>query len=127
MADQDVIVNLAGESGAVRSMEAPIDDLDGNCRANLVLLEAIRASQPGRQAGVRRLAPAIRPPSALPVNEDHPREAMCVHAVHKNTIEEYLRVYGELFGLRYTIARVTNPYGPGPAGRRASLTASSIA
>ena len=61
VADHDLIVNLAGESGAVRSMEAPIDDLDGNCRANFVVLEAIRRHTARREAGVRRLAPAIRP------------------------------------------------------------------
>jgi nucleoside-diphosphate-sugar epimerase len=41
-----------------------------------------------------------------------------VHAVHKNTIEEYLRVYAQLFGLRYSVARVTNPYGPGQPATR---------
>jgi len=116
--DQDVIVNLAGESGAVRSMAAPVADLDGNCRANLVLLEAMRAHNPDAKLVFVGSRLQYGKPSTLPVHEDHPRQAMCVHAVHKNTIEEYLRVYGELFGLRYTIARVTNPYGPGqPAGR----------
>ena len=51
-----MIFNLAGESGAVRSMEDPWTDLDVNCRGNLVLLEALRAVNPRRQAGVRRLA-----------------------------------------------------------------------
>jgi len=118
VADQDVIVNLAGESGAVKSMEAPVADLDGNCRANLVLLEAMRAHNRGAKLVFVGSRLQYGKPSTLPVHEDHPRLAMCVHAVHKNTVEEYLRVYGELFGLRYTIARVTNPYGPGqPAGR----------
>jgi UDP-glucose 4-epimerase len=118
VADQDVIVNLAGESGAVKSMEAPVADLDGNCRANLILLEAMRAHNPEAKLVFVGSRLQYGKPSTLPVNEDHPRLAMCVHAVHKNTVEEYLRMYRELFGLRYTIARVTNPYGPGqPAGR----------
>ena len=116
--NHDLIVNLAGESGAVRSMEAPIDDLDGNCRANLVVLDAIRRHQPGAKLVFVGSRLQYGRPSALPVNEDHPRDALCVHAVHKNTIEDYLRVYAQLFGLRYSVARVTNPYGPGqPASR----------
>jgi UDP-glucose 4-epimerase len=116
--DQDVVVNLAGESGAVKSMEAPIADLDGNCRTNLILLEAMRAHNPVAKLVFVGSRLQYGKPSTLPVHEDHPRHAMNVHAVHKNTVEEYLRVYGELFGLRYTIARVTNPYGPGqPAAR----------
>ena len=118
IADHDLIVNLAGESGAVRSMEAPLDDLDGNCRANLVVLDAIRRYRPGAKLVFVGSRLQYGRPSALPVSEDHPRDALCVHAVHKNTIEEYLRVYAQLFGLRYAVARVTNPYGPGqPASR----------
>jgi len=118
IADHDLIVNLAGESGAVRSMESPLDDLDGNCRANLVVLDAIRRHNPGAKLLFVGSRLQYGRPSALPVNEDHPRDALCVHAVHKNTIEEYLRVYARLFGLRYSVARVTNPYGPGqPAAR----------
>jgi nucleoside-diphosphate-sugar epimerase len=40
--------------------------------------------------------------------------------VHKQTAEEYLRLYNRLFGLRSSVARVTNPFGPGqPSGRTA--------
>jgi UDP-glucose 4-epimerase len=118
IAEHDLIVNLAGESGAVRSMEAPIDDLDGNCRANLVVLDAIRRYRPSAKLVFVGSRLQYGRPSALPVSEDHSRDALCVHAVHKNTIEEYLRVYAQLFGLRYSVARVTNPYGPGqPASR----------
>lgn len=118
VAGQEVIVNLAGESGAVKSMEEPIADLEGNCRGNLVLLEAMRAHNPSAKLVFVGSRLQYGKPSTLPVSEDHARDALCVHAVHKNTIEDYLRVYSQLFGLRYTIARVTNPYGPGqPAGR----------
>ena len=118
IADHDLIVNLAGESGAVRSMEAPLDDLDGNCRANLVVLDAIRGHNPRAKLVFVGSRLQYGRPSSLPVNEDHPRDALCVHAVHKNTVEDYLRVYAQLFGLRYSVARVTNPYGPGqPAAR----------
>src|SRR5262245_30369350 len=46
VADQDIVFNLSGQSGAVRSMEDPWSDLDVNCRGNLVLLEAIRETNP---------------------------------------------------------------------------------
>ena len=35
VAGQDVVLNLAGQSGAVRSMQDPLSDLDANCRSNL--------------------------------------------------------------------------------------------
>jgi nucleoside-diphosphate-sugar epimerase len=118
VARHQVIVNLAGESGAVRSLEEPLVDLDGNCRANLVLLEAIRAHNPDAKLVFVGSRLQYGKPTTLPVSEDHSRLGLSVHAVHKNAIEEYLRVYKRLFGLRYTVARVTNPFGPGqPAAR----------
>lgn len=113
-----LIVNLAGESGAVRSLEDPLADLDGNCRVNLVLLDAIRAHNPSVKLVFVGSRLQYGKPVTLPVSEDHARHGLSVHAVHKNTIEEYLRVYADLCGLRYTVARVTNPFGPGqPAAR----------
>jgi UDP-glucose 4-epimerase len=117
---QHVVFNLSGQSGAVRSMEDPWPDLDINLRGNLVLLESLRAaSSPAKLvfAGSRL---QYGKPSSLPVREDDPGEALCLHAVHKRTVEQYLQLYAHLFGLTYTIARITNPYGPGqPKGRTA--------
>jgi UDP-glucose 4-epimerase len=54
------------------------------------------------------------------VAEDDAGDPTCLHAIHKATAEQYLRLYGTLFGLRFTVARVTNPFGPGqPRGRTA--------
>jgi nucleoside-diphosphate-sugar epimerase len=52
------------------------------------------------------------------VREDQAFEPLCLHAVHKSTVEQYLGVYQRLFGLRYAVARVTNPYGPGQPAQR---------
>jgi UDP-glucose 4-epimerase len=118
--EQETVFNLAGESGAVRSMEDPWTDLDVNCRGNLVLLEALRTVNPGAKLVFvgSRLEYGKQP--TQPVHEEQTPDPLCLHAIHKLTVEKYLRLYGSLFGLRYTIARVTNPYGPGqPAGRTA--------
>ena len=120
VAGQHVVFNLAGESGAVRSMEDPWTDLDVNCMGNLSLLEALRT--------VNREARLVFVGSRLqygkqhqqPVGEDQEPEPLCLHAVHKLTVERYLRLYATLYGVQYTIARVTNPYGPGqPESRTA--------
>jgi UDP-glucose 4-epimerase len=117
---QDVIFNLSGQSGAVRSMEDPWADLDINLRGNLVLLESLRAS--GCRAKLVFAGSRLQygKPLALPAGEDDGGDPLCLHAVHKRTVEEYLKLYAHLFGLTYTIARITNPYGPGqPKGRTA--------
>ena len=118
---QAAIFNLSGQSGAVRSMEIPWTDLDINCRGNLVLLEAIACAQPGHEAGRRRVTARVR--QAGTASRRLKRmldEPLCLHAIHKHTAEQYLQLYRRLFGMRYAVARVTNPYGPGqPSGRTA--------
>jgi UDP-glucose 4-epimerase len=120
VADRELIINLSGQSGAVRSMEDPWTDLDVNCRGNLVLLEALRARNRDAKvvfAGSRLQYGHV---DELPTSEDAPQTALCLHAIHKQTVEKYLDLYGRLFGIRYSIARITNPYGPGqPSSRTA--------
>jgi UDP-glucose 4-epimerase len=118
--DQQVVINLSGQSGAVRSMEDPWTDLDVNCRGNLVVLEALR--EVNRDAKMVFAGSRLQYGHAdvVPVAEDAPSEPLCLHAIHKRTVEQYLRLYGRLFGIRHATARITNPYGPGqPAGRTA--------
>jgi UDP-glucose 4-epimerase len=115
-----LIFNLSGQSGAVRSMEDPWTDLDVNLRGNLVLLEALRARNRGAKvifAGSRLQYGHV---DDLPVGEDAAQTALCVHAIHKQTVEKYFDLYSRLFGIRYSVARITNPYGPGqPSSRTA--------
>ena len=120
VAGQDLVFNLSGQSGAVRSMEDPWPDLDINLRGNLVLLESLRAANPRAKVVFAGSRLQYGKPDSLPVGEDDGGEPLCLHAIHKRTVEEYLKLYGHLFGLQYSIARITNPYGPGqPKGRTA--------
>ena len=115
-----VVFNLSGQSGAVRSMEDPWTDLDVNCRGNLVLLEAVREHNPAAKVVFLGSRLQYGRPANVPVSEETNGEPLCLHAVHKQTVEQYFRLYGRLFQLSFVIARLTNPYGPGqPRGRTA--------
>jgi len=117
---QDVVFNLAGQSGAVRSMEEPWDDLDVNGRGMLTLVEAVRRENPGARvvfAGSRLEYGSV---GSDPVAETHATDPLCVHAIHKLVAEQYLRLYARLYDMSYAVARITNPYGPGqPRSRTA--------
>jgi UDP-glucose 4-epimerase len=117
---QDVVFNLAGQSGAVRSMEDPWTDLDVNCRGTLVLLEALRTGNPDARLVFVSSRLAYGTGGGEPIDEERVPDPLCVHAVHKLAAEQYLRIYRRIYGLNVTIARLTNPYGPGqPAARTA--------
>ena len=120
VAGRAAVFNLAGRSGAVRSMEDPFTDLDVNCRGNLVLLEALRADAPAAKIVFPGSRLEYGRTGSRPVGEDDPLDPLCVHAVHKIAVENYLKIYRQLYGLRTTVLRITNPFGPGqPAGRSA--------
>jgi nucleoside-diphosphate-sugar epimerase len=51
-------------------------------------------------------------PLYLPVDEEHPLNPESMYAVHKITVEHYLRVLRAQRGLRYCAFRLSNPYGP---------------
>jgi nucleoside-diphosphate-sugar epimerase len=114
--DQEVIFNLAGKSGAADSNKTPLNDLDINCRGHLTVLEACRTFNPG----VTIIFPSSRlvygKPLYLPVDEKHPLVPESIYAAHKLAVENYHLIYGNLYGLKATVLRISNPYGPFQAG-----------
>jgi len=116
---QDLVFNVAGRSGAVQSVEDPAADLDVNCTGNLVLLECLRsASRFPRVVFVSSRLVYGRAGGDGPVHEDVALAPLCPHAVHKAAVEEYLGLYHRLFDMPFTVARLTNPYGPGQPQER---------
>ena len=118
VAGQDLVFNVSGQSGAVLSMEDPWTDLDVNCGGNLVLLDALRRDNPAAKLIFVSSRLAYGRVGDAPVNEDHETDPMCVHAVHKLAVEQYLKLYGRIYGLSWSAARLTNPYGPGQSPER---------
>jgi len=117
---QDVVYNLAGQSGAVRSMEDPWNDLDVNGRGMLTIIEAVRRETPTARvvfAGSRLEYGRV---GSARVAETHETDPLCLHAVHKLVAEQYLRLYERLYNISYAVARITNPYGPGQPRSRTS-------
>jgi nucleoside-diphosphate-sugar epimerase len=114
--DQELIFNLAGKSGAADSNKTPLNDLDINCRGQLNLLEACRVFNPG----VAIVFPSSRlvygKPRYLPVDEKHPLDPESIYAAHKLAVENYHLIYGRLYGLKATVLRISNPYGPFQSG-----------
>lgn len=110
--DQQVVFNLAGKSGAAESNQRPLNDLDINCRGQLTLLEACRAFNPGVTVVFTSSRLVYGKPRYLPVDEKHPLAPESIYASHKIAVENYHLLYGHLYGLKTTVLRVTNPYGP---------------
>ena len=51
-------------------------------------------------------------PKYLPVDEEHPVNPVDVNGITKHAAEQFHRLYHEVHGLRTTVVRLTNVFGP---------------
>lgn len=109
---QDFLFNLAGQTSHMDSMSDPFTDLEINARAQLSILEACRVHNPGVKivfAGTRQI---YGRPDYLPVDEKHPVRPVDINGIHKVAGEWYHLLYNNVYGLRSSVLRLTNTYGP---------------
>ncbi len=109
---QDFIFNLAGQTSHLDSMENPRADLEINCAAQLSILEACRAHNPGVKLVFASTRQIYGKPQYLPVDEKHPLHPVDVNGINKMAGEFYHRLYNNVHGLRACVLRLTNTIGP---------------
>jgi UDP-glucose 4-epimerase len=108
----DYLFNLAGQTSHTDSMENPFPDLEINARAQLSILEACRLYNPSIKIVFASTRQVYGKPQNLPVNESHPLVPVDVNGINKLAGEWYHLVYNNVYGIRTTVLRLTNTYGP---------------
>jgi UDP-glucose 4-epimerase len=112
VAGREVIFHLAGKSGPVASNASPLEDLDVNSRGMLTLLESCRRLNPGAKIVFPSSRLVYGANVEMPATEAAPTVPLSIYGIHKLAAEQYLLLYQRLHGLRASILRITNPYGP---------------
>lgn len=110
---QDFLFNLAGQTSHLDSMTDPQTDLDINASAQLSLLEACRKANPGIRIVFASTRQIYGRPDYLPVDERHPIRPVDVNGINKLAGEWYHLLYNNVYGIRSSVLRLTNTYGPG--------------
>jgi nucleoside-diphosphate-sugar epimerase len=108
----DAVFPFAGLSGAASSMQQPLADLEANGHGQLVVLETLRAHNPGAHVVFPGSRLQYGPCQRLPVDEDHPQRPVSIYGVHKMLGEQYCRLYSRAYGIPAATLRISNPYGP---------------
>jgi UDP-glucose 4-epimerase len=110
--EKDYIFNLAGQVSHGDSMRDPQLDLEVNCVSTMNLVEACRK----HNAHARLLYTSTRQvygrPQRLPVSETHPTLPIDVNGINKLAAEYYHLLYDSTYGIRSTVLRLTNTFGP---------------
>ncbi|MGB7539846.1 MAG: NAD-dependent epimerase/dehydratase family protein [Anaerolineales bacterium] len=107
----DVVYHLISTTVPQISNDNPISDVEANVLGTLHLLNAVKnvnvkkivfSSSGGTVYGI---------PQEIPIKESHPTEPTSSYGISKLTIEKYLHLYFNLYGLDYCILRPANAYG----------------
>ncbi|PYJ11704.1 MAG: NAD-dependent epimerase [Verrucomicrobia bacterium] len=109
---KDYLFNLAGQTSHLDSMINPGPDLEINCRAQLSILEACRACNPGIKVIFASTRQIYGRPNYLPVTEAHPLNPVDVNGINKMAAEKYHLLYSDVYGIQATALRLTNTIGP---------------
>ena len=122
LAGAEAIVHLAGLADASLSAEDPVGYTTVNALGTLNVLEAARAG--GARAGVVfASSQRVYEPWRGPLSEDAPIGPTTVYGWGKLAAEEFVQMYGRLYGVPTVTLRLFTVYGP---GQRAAGGASGL-
>jgi UDP-glucose 4-epimerase len=108
----EMISHQAAKADVRESLQLPQLYAEVNIIGSLNLLEQ------ARRVGVQKVIYAgtggatYGEPNYLPVREDHPVNPLDPYGASKHHVEHYLYLYNHNYGLKYTVLRYPNVYGP---------------
>lgn len=111
--ERDYLFNLAGQTSHLDSMVDPFLDLQINAQAQLSILEAVRHYNPAVKIVFASTRQVYGRPAYFPVDELHSCSPIDVNGINKLAGESYHLLYQNYYGIRATVLRLTNTFGPG--------------
>lgn len=109
----DYVNHHAAQMDVRRSVAEPLFDADVNIRGSINLFECARNFAVKGLVYISSGGAVYGEPEYLPCDETHPVKPICQYGASKHTVEHYLYIYQQLYGLNYVTLRYANVYGPG--------------
>jgi UDP-glucose 4-epimerase len=107
-----IVDHHAAQMDVRRSVDDPLFDADVNALGSIKLIELARQYDVERFIYISTGGAVYGEPEYLPCDEAHPVNPICPYGASKHTVEHYLFMYRELYGLDYVVLRYPNVYGP---------------
>jgi len=108
----DVISHHAAQMDVRRSVADPLFDADVNILGSLKLIEYSKRHAVKKFIYISTGGAVYGEPEYLPCDENHPVNPICQYGASKHTVEHYLYMYHVNYGMKYTVLRYPNVYGP---------------
>ena len=108
----DYVSHHAAQMDVRRSVAQPIYDAEVNILGSINVIECARTWHVKKFIYISSGGAAYGEPVYLPCDEKHPINPICQYGASKHTVEHYLYMYRENYGLEYVVLRYPNVYGP---------------
>lgn len=120
----DFVFHLVSSTIPQTSNDDPIFDVQSNVIESIALLEMCVKYSVKKVVYISSGGTVYGIPEQLPIPENHPTLPLCSYGVTKLTIEHYLHLFYVLHGLKYSVLRLSNPYGArqDPRGKQGAVT-----
>ncbi len=110
--DIDTVFHLISTSVPSTSNLDPVADIQGNLISSVQLFQQMVRLNVDRIVYLSSGGTVYGNPAIDPVPESHPLNPICSYGVIKVAIENYLHMFSDLYGLKPTVLRASNPFGP---------------
>jgi len=108
----EVVNHHAAHIDVRRSVADPLYDASVNIEGSIALLEACRKTGVRKVIYISSGGAMYGEPEYLPCDENHPVRPLSPYGASKHTVEHYVFMYRQNFGIDYTVLRYPNVYGP---------------
>ena len=108
----EVVFHVAAHASVSESVRDPMHDAEVNVLGTLNILQQCAAYGVGRFVFSSTGGALYGEPERLPADEEHPVSPLSPYGASKAAAEAYVQTHCALSGIRYTILRYGNVYGP---------------
>ena len=108
----EVVFHVAAHASVSESVRDPMHDAEVNVLGTLNVLQQCAAYGVGRFVFSSTGGALYGEPERLPADEEHPVSPLSPYGASKAAAEAYVQTHCALSGIRYTILRYGNVYGP---------------
>ncbi len=108
----DVVNHHAAHIDVRKSVEDPSYDAQVNILGSINLLRAAVKNGVKKVIYISTAGAVYGEPESLPIVEGSPINPICPYGISKHTVEHYLFQASKTDGLKYTVLRYPNVYGP---------------
>lgn len=108
----EMVNHHAAQMNVRRSVADPLFDAQVNVVGSVNVIECAKMFDVRRFVYISTGGAVFGEPEYLPCDENHPINPICQYGASKHTVEHYLYMYYENYGLESIVLRYPNVYGP---------------